>query len=76
MEGLGALELDLSMGTGYLERLWSLHPWRFSKYTWTWSFATSSRSPFLRWGLDPMTSSGPFQIYQFCVSVTQDVWRV
>lgn len=46
----------LSNGTGCLERLWSLPPWRYSKATWTWSW------PCLSQGLDQVMSKGPFQL--------------
>ncbi|KAK4826182.1 hypothetical protein QYF61_006044 [Mycteria americana] len=34
---------SLNTSTGCPGRLWSLHPWSYSKATWTWSWATSSR---------------------------------
>lgn len=41
-----------SPGTGCPVRLWSLHPWRYSK-TWTWSQAASCRQTCLIWGVGP-----------------------
>lgn len=32
-------------GTGYQERLRSLHPWRYSEHNWTWPWATCSEWP-------------------------------
>jgi len=47
-------------------RLWSLHPWRYSKSVGMWSWATRSR--WLSWGrgLDKMSSRNPFQPQPFC----------
>lgn len=37
----------LNTGTGLPERLWSLHPWRYSKPNWTRSWATCSSCHYL-----------------------------
>ena len=42
-----------STSTGFPERLWSLHPWRYSKPVWTWSWTTGSRWPCLIKGVGP-----------------------
>lgn len=40
----------LSTGTmACPESLWSLHPWRYSRTVWRWSWATSYRWPCLSW---------------------------
>lgn len=54
---------------GHSERLWSLHPWRYLKDTWTLSLATCSGWPCLYKRLDHMTSRGPFQPQPFSDSV-------
>lgn len=50
-----------STGTGCLERLRSLHSWRYSKAIWIQSWAISSRWPCLSSGEDTMTSWSAFQ---------------
>ena len=42
-----------STGTGCPGRLWSLHPWRYSKAIWTWSWAMRSGHPCLSRGFGP-----------------------
>lgn len=60
---------ELSTGTGCPKRFWSLHPWRYSKANWTWSWAPCSRWSCLSRGLDCMTR-GAFQPQEFCDSMT------
>lgn len=58
-----------STGTVCPEWLWSLPPWRSSKATWTWSWATCSRCPFLsrKVGPDDFQKSLPTSTFlQFC----------
>jgi len=43
----------LRTGAGFPERLWSLHPWRYSKAVWTRSGTTGSRWPCLSQGVGP-----------------------
>ena len=38
---------SVSTGTDCPERLWGLHPWRYSKPDWTWSWASCSSWPCL-----------------------------
>lgn len=49
----------LSTGTSCPEKLWSLHPWRYSKPTWTWQPAVGD--PALSRWLDEMIFKGLFQ---------------
>ena len=42
-----------SIGTGCPETLWSLHPWRYSKAVWTWSWVTGCRWSCLSSGVGP-----------------------
>lgn len=62
----------LSTGTGYPERLQSLHPWRYSNPDWTWSGAASTRWPCLSRGLGHMTFRGLFHTQPFCCSVSEN----
>ena len=59
----------LQAGTGCPGRLCSLHPGRYSKAVWTWSWATNSRGPCLSRGSVKTASRGPFQPQPFCCSV-------
>ena len=63
----------LRNGTGCSERLWSVHPWRYSKAVWTQFWATGSRVALLEQGvLDQMTlqkSLPTSTILWFCASV-------
>ena len=64
----------LSTGTGYPGRLWTLHPRRYSKAVWTWSWATCSSCPCLsrggstRW--PPVVPSNLNHPINFCNSVS------
>jgi len=49
--------------------MWSLLLWRYSKPTWTHTFATWAREPALAGVLDMMISRGTFQPLKFCDSV-------
>lgn len=60
------------------KRLWSLHPWGYSKLDWTTSWTTSSRWPCLSREWDQMISKRSLPTKPFCDCVCympKDQWR-
>ena len=55
-------------GTVFPEKLWSLHPWRYSKAAWRRSWATDSMWPCWSRGLDRITFRGACQPQPVCDS--------
>lgn len=57
--------------TGFLEKLWNLHLWRYMALDWTWPWGTCTNvkaDPALRRELYQTTSQGSFQPKCFCDS--------
>lgn len=55
-----SVALDGDMGTGHLQRLSNLHPYRFSQLNWERPWLNFGVTYALYGGLDQMASSSPF----------------